>query len=177
MATIGRPPNPDEATLAAMADQITENPTMKPTAAFLELGIAFAHEHLREAARRRVVTKFNKNRVRLMQAAADRKRPPVAYRSHFGMGTSRSATDLMREAISNLPSEILRDALDRAFPWERVLADLGQAQRHMPPPSVVQELIEAALQVKRFMPPPSVLQEAIAAAEQAQHLFDDSMVR
>ena len=83
--------------------------------------------------------------------------PRVVYRSDIGAGTSRSATVALREAISNLPSEIVRDALDRAFPLARVMADLDRAQR--------------------LMPPSSVVQEAMAAAEQAQRLLADFVVR
>ncbi len=129
MPRTGRPPKADDATHAAMADRILDNPTLTPTAAFRQVFTDFSGEQSREAARKRIVTKFNKHRDALMVAAAERRRRRVVHRNHIGgHAPSYAITSKAIEIASQCAGMgYMVDAVNRAMPSaQQLLADLDR---------------------------------------------------
>ncbi|PJE31346.1 hypothetical protein SAMN06297129_3541 [Pseudooceanicola antarcticus] len=128
MAKTGRPARNDAAALEAIADYIYDNPAVTATEAFRVVVIDFTGEHSPDAARKRIVTKFNKHRAAHMRAAEDRKKPRVVMRAAGRGAVPMSATARLLEEIyrpTSATARLLAELDQMNSPISRTLADLG----------------------------------------------------
>ncbi len=168
MAKTGRPSKDDTAVLKAMADYSVDNPTVKATAAFRAAITDFTGEHSPDAARKRIVTKFNKGRDVLMQAAAERKRlrdRPAIVR--VGVQPTSSAMDMfagqsLQEAL-RLASRDISPGLEAVRLAARDISPALEAVRLAS--EAMSPMSEILAKIAESTKPLSAISQAIAAMQ------------